>query len=365
LFYDAKVKGYTTSTYYAPELPAWVRAFQAAHPIDALLGPREPDRPDLLARFIGPDDGPGEGDPGGFARTFPHLPAKAPHPYETFSITPASVDLLADLALEGARQLDLGGDDVPDLLLVSVSTTDYAAHGFGSESWEAVDVLRRADLAIGRLWRALEARAPTALLVTADHGSTPLVETSRAAGHDAVRFASDEVVATAERAIAAKLGPGRYVHGFQHPFLFLTPSAKAPEVRAAVMAAALPALRAIPGVEDAFDTAEARGWTRDADPIKRALGLAVAPNDGEIFVYPRRYSSLSEDLPNGGGTSHGSPWDYDREVPVLFAGAGVVHVESREVHSTRRVASTLAALLGTRPPRAAEGAPPLPGLCGR
>jgi phosphopentomutase len=52
------------------------------------------------------------------------------------------------------------------------------------------------------------------------------------------------------------------------------------------------------------------------------------------------------------GTGHGSPFVYDREVPVLVRGPGVAHATLSEPVPQARVAATLAHFLGVEPPHA-------------
>ena len=55
--------------------------------------------------------------------------------------------------------------------------------------------------------------------------------------------------------------------------------------------------------------------------------------------------------------THGSPWRYDSFVPIVFAGAGIPAKSVYRRVQTVDVAPTLAALLGTKPPSGAAGAP--------
>jgi arylsulfatase A-like enzyme len=52
---------------------------------------------------------------------------------------------------------------------------------------------------------------------------------------------------------------------------------------------------------------------------------------------------------------HGSPWNYDTHVPVIFAGSGInAKMIYRRVQPAD-VAPTLSALLGMSPPASAQG----------
>ena len=56
-------------------------------------------------------------------------------------------------------------------------------------------------------------------------------------------------------------------------------------------------------------------------------------------------------------TTHGSPWQYDTYVPIVFAGMGLTAKQiDRRVH-TIDIAPTLSAYMGIKPPSGAQGNP--------
>jgi hypothetical protein len=56
-------------------------------------------------------------------------------------------------------------------------------------------------------------------------------------------------------------------------------------------------------------------------------------------------------------STHGSPWHYDRFVPVIFAGAKLTARRVSRAVTPYDIAPTLAAWLGTKPPSGATGQP--------
>lgn len=358
LFLDGKVGAYTTSSYYAPALPAWLAAHQRAHPLASYLAPWQPLDPALLAAHTDGDDGPGEGDMEGFGRVFPHDSAKTRDPVYLHTFTPGAVDRMLDVARAAVTAHQLGADEVTDLLWLSVSTTDHVGHTFGAESWEMLDILLRVDAALGAFVAELQRRAPVRLLVTADHGIVPMIERSRALGLDARRWTDAEMFTAVDGALSRRFGPGKYAVGFGQPYLYLAPSARTAEHQRL----AAEALSAVPGIAKAYAVADVAGATADAEPLRRAVAKSVAPGTrGDVFVVPALHSSYDDDLPHGAGVSHGSPWPYDREVPVIVCGAGVAPSETTRAFSASRIATTIATLAGVPAPPAA-GAEPLPGV---
>ena len=366
VWYDKKVHGFTTSTYYGA-VPGWVTAYQAEHPVEALLVPWQAEDPAGLAAAYGPDDADGESPGVSGSRAFPHDVRASKDPWGFLRTTPQLGDYLVDLAIAGAEAEQLGADEVPDLLAVSMSTVDYAGHFFGPSSWEYAEALRRADLALGRLIDRLAARGPIAVVVTADHGGAPLAESAEAraaAGEGgAGRIGGEAMTVALELALDAKLGRGDWVDQVIEPFVYLGVDGE--RRRADVVPAVLELVRRTPGVALAVDTAEARGWTDDADPVKRLAAASMREGmDGDVYILPRPQWVFDPEEPPGTGTNHGSPQPYDREVPLIIAGSGVLAERPADAVDARRIAPTVAALLGVPHAQRPGREPALAGLSG-
>lgn len=362
LFYEPRVRGYTTSRYYAQDVPAWVETFSARHPLDALLSPWDPRVPDDLARRVGIAIHEGEGDWDGLGAHPPHDPRMLPDPWAALPILPSMTDHLFALAREVVVALELGADDVPDLLSISVAGTDYAGHVFGPHSIEYLDHLRTADLALASFVRWLSARTKVAVVVTSDHGVAPLPERTLRGGRAAGRIAGSELVEAAESAAADALGEGPWVEAFVQPFLYLTDRGRDPAHRTHAVTAIREALVPLASVEAVFDVNDASALRRSDDAITRSVGLSIDEAiEADLFVVPAPGFVVDEQMPPGKGTSHGSPWPYDTDVPFVAIGPGVRRVRGGSPLPQSRVAASIATLLGRSAP--ADGDPrPLPGI---
>ncbi len=167
---------FVTSTYYRPDLPAWVRAFNASRPVARYVG-RRWDRalPAAAYAAMGADDVRYERDVAGLGRTFPHPIASA----QAVDYTPFSDEIVADFAMRAVTAESLGRDTVPDLLGIGFSATDRVGHTFGPNSHEIMDDVVRLDRTLARLFDFLnrEVGLDNVLLVlTADHGVAPFPE---------------------------------------------------------------------------------------------------------------------------------------------------------------------------------------------
>jgi arylsulfatase A-like enzyme len=355
VFYDAVARAMTTSTYYAPKrrLPDWLRDFRRANPVEPLLQTWEPADPTALEKYLGPDASPGEMYP-----TFPHDPRNAPDPWYAFAGTPESSEYLMAAAYAVVKAEQMGIDDVPDFLVLGVSGTDIVGHVWGARSWEYADNLRRMDRALTHFVRLLETRGPVAFVLTADHGVAELPERARAEGRAGGRLSGAALTSTAEQAADAALGEGDWIAGYVPPLFTYTDTGKARHkdlTRA--LRKAMPGIEGVKAVYDARNPAKLRSSN---SKLQRLVGASLPddpPGDLYLVTEPGWFDALSEE----GGTNHGTPWDYDRRVPVLMWGTAVERRTSQDVYDVLRVATTLAALLNVPAPGNAPKNP-LPGV---
>ena len=355
IFYDSVARGMTTSTFYAPKgrLPEWLRDFNKANPVEPLLQTWEPEDPMRWQQHFGEDARPGEMYP-----AFPHDPRQAPDPWYAFAGTPESSEYLMAAAYAAVKAERMGMDDVPDFLALSISGTDIVGHVWGARSWEYADNLARIDRALTRFVGLLEARGPVAFILTADHGVADLPERAADEGGSGGRLQSRTLLDEAERAADDALGEGDWIAGYVSPLLTYTATGK--QRHDELTRALTKAMASVTGVRAAYDAHDAATLRASNREIERLVG-ANLPDDppGDLYLVfePGWFDALSEN----GGTNHGTPWDYDRQVPVLIWGTATERRTSKDVLDVLRVAPTLAALLDIPPPADAPKSP-LPGV---
>jgi hypothetical protein len=334
VWFDVKSNRFVTSTAFADKLPRWADAKDAVRAAETstwnLLDPAW-----VRAHAATPDDQPGEGDIPGFGTVFPHRLGATEKPALALRTSPFGDDVLLSMGL-AALDAEHAGDH-ETLLALSLSSNDYINHTFGPDSWEAWDELRRLDRALATFFRALDARfGPNgyAVVLTGDHGSNAMPEVGRHAFCDATapdpwRRACGEVhrvlpgelgrtlVASARQA----LGPGDWVSGVSDPYVYLTHGALALDApRRAVLDDALrKTLLAQPGVARVYDTHALPSPCPPVsdESIDALVCRSVAPGAGDLYVVLQPGSFFDPSVVVGKGTSHGSPYLYDRTVPLL------------------------------------------------
>ena len=357
LWYDYRIPNFTTSTFYAKTLPGPIASWIANHPLSALLKPWTPEQPKTYGELLGPDEGPGEGSWLGFGTVFPHDPKAAEKPYSVLRTMPQLTEYMVDLTIAVADHEKVGEDNVTDLVMLSISGTDYVGHTFGAKSWEYLDQLIRTDRALGKLVRHLETKSAVSVLITADHGVSQLPEKNAEKG---VRMFPDAIELVAETAATEALGEGDWVTSFAAPFIYLK-SDLSTEDRQKASAAIIAALAEVDAIHGVYDVAAAKNWRDNTDRVKRAVGLSIADDtSGALYVLPKEHCIIDENRPRGKGTTHGTPWDHDARVPALFFGPGIKKQRVSKPLAQNRVAPTISVLLGIDPPKGVI-AEPLPG----
>src|SRR6185503_6249117 len=108
-----------------------------------------------------------------------------------FLQTPFANDYELDFARAAVENEQLGGRDATDLLAISLSALDLAGHTFGPGSHEVEDIVVRLDQQIGAFLDWIYGRLGednVLVLLTADHGATPVAEQMAALGFEAGRI---------------------------------------------------------------------------------------------------------------------------------------------------------------------------------
>ena len=77
------------------------------------------------------------------------------------------------------KQHELGKDADTDILAIGFAATDAIGHQWGPDSQEQMDQMLRLDGVLGRLFEQIDSSVGlenTLVVLSADHGSRPLVE---------------------------------------------------------------------------------------------------------------------------------------------------------------------------------------------
>jgi predicted AlkP superfamily pyrophosphatase or phosphodiesterase len=357
--YMDKTGRFASSTYYMKEHPRWWQEFYTGRPQDrwqgkswTLLLPES-----AYARSI-PDGEPWFLNYRGMGNRFPFvLPAGGAY-YGALIRTPYGDVATLDFARAAVEGENLGRNPagVTDILGISLSTHDYVNHGFGPESRESQDHLLQLDRALASFFGYLAKRfGPDRVLIalTADHGFLNAPEYSSSKGFAGLHLDSKKLLAELNEKLAARFGAGTYAVRYSYPTLILDRRLIEEKKLAAaeVEAAAARIVGDYPGIAAVYTRTQLeRGAVagRLGTLVQRAWNRQLS---GDLYVVQRPYAMFG-----GNAATHGSPYPYDTNVPLMLYGASWVKPGSYASYAeVVDLAPTLAFLLGTRPPSGSEG----------
>ncbi|MCK5690996.1 alkaline phosphatase family protein, partial [Myxococcota bacterium] len=302
---------------------------------------------------------PGERDLG-IGTVFPHKMVKSKKgqalPFEWFW-TPDSDRALADMGVYTLDNMDMGSDETPDLLFFSFGSLDYGGHAYGPFSLERVALLVALDRYLGELIDAIEKRAGSSVLIalTSDHGVAPTLPHAKKQGLHSERVDSRLLLEKLEKLLSEKLGEQKYFAAYHVPFLSFNPELS-DELKAQALPITLEFLNQLPQVYAAWD---AKNLASIKDPIARLMEENYVPDRaGEIAVVYKPYFARRSGYRGDLGSEHGTPWDYDRHVPVILYGDGIQAARINQPVQVIDLSRTIADRLGL--PVDKRGGVPLP-----
>jgi arylsulfatase A-like enzyme len=251
-----------------------------------------------------------------------------------------------ELARIIVEETGMGRDPVPDFLNVSLSQSDRVGHDFGPLSREQLDNLLRLDRELGDFFAFLDATLGEGrwmAALSADHGVLVTGQDLTVGDRWSARrwtpeeeAAFDSIRAEAARSAGGPATPTRLAESLER----------------------------LDFVADAYTHEElARGEPADsfATLERHSLYPRRARDEFSPWGVEVRFDPWFLDRELGGG--HGSPYWYDRHVPMIFLGPGIPAGRDPVRASTVDFAPTLARLLGISYPDDLDGAP-LTGVVG-
>ena len=278
---------------------------------------------------------------------------------QQFVASPRMDAATVDLAIGLTEELQLGRGDAIDVLSVGLSATDYVGHSTGTAGLEMCIQLAELDRTIGRLLAHLDAKGIDYVVVlSADHGGLDTPERldaqalPRAARVDNSLLPAElSKAVTAKTGIAPTQGPLLIADG---PFGDFYVSRTVPAAqRGAVVQALLGIVRAHPQVAAAFTAEEIHktplptGNPQDWTLKERARASFDPARSGDVVILlDRAITPIPLEMTGIYIATHGSAWDYDRRVPILFWRRGMTGFEQPHAVETIDIAPTLSALIG-------------------
>jgi predicted AlkP superfamily pyrophosphatase or phosphodiesterase len=373
--------GFTTSTAYARTLPTWLVNFNSdlmhrlrtetltwvpMGPSDGLIIPGEwkadlTDYPIVsrLPRLIQTQGFPdaqhsgfilNETQDGGF--------------WNRYRASPFWDDAIFDAAEALIQNEHLGEANHLDLLCLGLSATNAAEHAYGNSGPEIEDLIRRLDARLGIFLDRLQQHGKRVVLVlSADHGGLDFAERLRSQGIPAHRIDVEAWTKELQARVQRELGTNLDLvsGGDQQIYVDHAAAAATGNLRQ-VIGRITAIVRAMPEVAAAASHDELRAIPQERFPDPREedvlyrLKLSAAEGRSADILFAFNPLVERDGPPKHDAAQHGTPWDYDRRVPLIFW--GLWKPEHRtDPASTVDIAPTLAKELGIRAEQPVDGRP--------
>lgn len=341
---------FVSSTYWGPQLPAWVQTFNSSGRTEQAL--REAN-------------------------------AKPGHFYEEVGANPASVSYLLDFARSLITAEKLGQHPTADVLTISISSTDILGHRVGPDAPEQRAMIDSIDVDLNSFFSWLNTQVPGGMgavwvSLTGDHGIGPTLPAATAARMAAARYSVAKTIVALDAGLNDRFSPGKQIHYMlesELPYVTLDPrafeerkisEAAAEDAVADLLPAAVAASEppAAPETTPQTSRLPTRSLVRHTytrlqmaasqlppTPEGRRIAQSYSPNGGWYVLFtPGIYAQTSAT-----GTNHYTPYSYDRHVPLAFFGAPFVPGTYHGAVEPVDIAATFASLLRVNRPSAAVG----------
>ena len=334
---DEQSGAWISSSYYRPQLPAWVQQFNAAE-ADKYWNREWKDSNGAVMFSTARQPGAGF--------------------FSVIGSTPFANDYEFDFARALITNEKLGSGPATDLLTIGLSANDVLGHAVGPDSPKLRAMALAMDQQLAGFFDFLGKQFGLAnvwIALSADHGVAPLPAEARDMRIPAAGINNAQSRKQMNADLTARLSPGHprdFVPDLSYPIAFVSEAAFAAVhlKEAAAEQAVGEALERI-GMRDFYTRAQLARGEVPATKLGRQYLHSYSPYGGwYVLGVPPPFTIGATQ-----GTDHGSPYSYDTHVPLAFYGVpfqpGVYHQHAEPVD----LAPTLASLLGINPPTGSVG----------
>ncbi|ACT93497.1 alkaline phosphatase PafA [Dyadobacter fermentans] len=354
-WYDGDTGNFVTSSYYMSELPEWVRAFNAKKlPIKYLDKGWKPLLPlRAYQESTADDQAYEEGLDGNEKPVFPYKLASSEP--DLAGSTPWGNTLTKDMALAAIRAEKLGRGEFTDFLALSFSAPDGVGHKFGPNSIEQQDLYLRLDQELAELFSFLDSwtgKGNYTVFLTADHGVMDVPEFLVNNKIPAGRYSSSEIFGKIKKDIASEFSED-FVKAISSGQIHL--DKKRMKQKGVSVAAIQDVIRqSISEMPAVANVVNLRNLEQEplTDLQKQLFRNDYNPKrSGDLLLVMQPHW-----IGRGKhGTTHGTSYNYDTQVPFLLFGWGVKHGETFDRTYISDIAPTVSALLHILPPSGSMG----------
>lgn len=348
-YWYSKTGAFISSTFYGPNLPAWVTEFNnEKRYLNYINGGWDLLKPVATYDESLADDNPYEGKID--KTTGPVFPYNLKKIYDekgadVLRTTPFGNDILADLAIRAIDKEQLGKDAITDFLTVSFSSTDYVGHTFGPRSMELQDTYLRLDLTLAKFMTYLDqtvGKDNYVVFLTADHAGAENPNYLKDNKYNVKNVPSKSVDAALRKFSLDTFGADVVLNYSNFNIFFNKPVLKEKELDLVKVKQSFKDFMMTQDQVKRVYTEEEILASSGDDYFLSFIAKGYDPKqNGDLFILDKAgYLEYIET-----GTTHGSANSYDTHVPMLFYGWHVPKGNSHSKKHITQIAPTLSQLL--------------------
>ena len=352
-YYGKERAQWITSTFYMNQIPDWVKEFNKEDNLEKYLEDwntlkdistyenHEIDNNSFEKLFKGKDNS-----------AFPYdIKSLMKHNdcFDMIKETPYGNTMTTDFAIKAIVNENLGKRGVTDVITVGYSSTDYIGHSFGVASVETQDTYIRLDLEIQKFLSFLDkeiGKNEYSFFLTADHGVLEIPAYLSSTGVNAQAVSENDLVNKVLKKLNDVLGieVKKLIANVDNSQIYLND-----EVISEMNLNKSKVVNELVKILESFDF------------ISKAYTADFILGSSELIEYEKLiqngyHNERSGDIAlilkenvifyNGKGTTHGSGYNYDTHVPLIFYGYGIKKGETLNHTEIPDIAPTISKLLG-------------------
>ena len=356
-WFDAKSTQMVSTDYYSETFPTWVSDYKAKDVLNQSLvnGWQTEEKFEAISNTSNDSF---SREKGAFAPWFPHTVESLDTNRVSQNllgnyiwVTPFGDEYVLDFAYQLITQQKLGEDTDCDVLTVGLSAADLIGHHFGPNSHEILDYYNKLDFYLDDFMNKVKEQVGknnVLFVLTSDHGVAPFPEVVSAEGEDAKRIEAEQfdadiakidstlmTVFLIESSTILKANYAGVEPHFEHLYANRIDSVEYVNALSKELKK-LNYIREVISVFDILDTTSVKPFIElYRNSYKKEYGFFIKILGKKNYLVDMRSC----------GTTHGSPYDYDTHVPVIFYGSGINARRVDDQINTVDIAPTIISIL--------------------
>lgn len=366
-WFDDETGNFVTSSYYMDRLPEWVKEFNKnQYPQKLLMQEWNTLYPINTYKESSADNNPYEKSQiKGEAPVLPLMTSTIfqKKGYKAIRATPYGNTLTFKMAEEAIKAEKLGQGQTTDMITVSLSSTDYIGHQFGTYAIETEDTYLRLDKDLENFLGLLDNKVGKGnylVFLTADHAATHNFTFMQANRLPAGGWVLPDTKKKLDKFLKKEFDLEiEFVKDILNYQVFMNKE----EISAhgidceEVISKAIAYLKKDKTFAYVLDMNNLKGSSVPNHIIERAVNGYNWHRSGDIqlIVQPGYYDIESPE--DKGGTEHGVWNPYDSHIPLIFMGWGIRNGSTSHPVNVTDIAPTVCSLLNIQMPNGCIGTP--------